>query len=270
MIAGLSVQAKLLVLFACLGALGALGYLYLGGVALAVELALGLLAMALLVNRWRPRVPDYSAQLRDLQALSNLTPALGDLYFPFTGMAMEPSTLRDLLAYIQCQGARQIVECGAGVSSILIARVLSQGGEGLLVSIEQHAAWAEKVRLAAAAEGLTEWLTVVTAPIEYAPELGQEWYALEPVRTAVQRLGPIDMLIVDGPISVDASTRYPALPVFAGLLRRGAVVVLDDACRDAEAQVLQRWREAYACDLSMIYSQRGQAWLTLHDDQRSS
>lgn len=268
--ARLPVQVKLLALFMCLGALGALGYLYLGGIALAVELALGLLAMALLSNRWRPRVPDYSTQLRDLQALANLAPALGDLYFPFAGMAMEPSTLRDLLAYIQCQGARHIVECGTGVSSILIARVLRQGGEGHLVSIEQHPAWAEKVRLAAAAEGLAEWLTVVTAPVEYAAEIGQEWYALDPVRAAVQRLGPIDMLIVDGPISVDASTRYPALPVFRGLLRHDAVVVLDDAHRDAEAEVLRRWREECACDLSMAPSQRGQAWLTLHDEQESS
>jgi hypothetical protein len=73
--------------------------------------------------------------------------------------------------------------------------------------------------------------------------LGEEvflWYDI----SDPDSIGPVDLLVVDGPpSSTGPLARYPAVPFFQSQLGPGAIVVLDDANRKDEKAVMQRWCE---------------------------
>lgn len=178
-----------------------------------------------------------------LQALQSL----GGRYLPWTSGAMQPGGLLAILNEIVLGSRGRIVECGSGVSTVFIARLLAQRG-GSLISLEHDPGWATVVERELAAEDLSEHARVMLAPLEPHPLAlgGGGWYPAAAAESAAQALGSIDLLIVDGPPAdrpeVELS-RYPALGVFQDSLAPGAVVVLDDANRVGESRVLERWAQ---------------------------
>src|SRR5690606_18547556 len=80
-----------------------------------------------------------------------------------------------------------------------------------------------------------------TVEVRHAP-LVARWYEA----SVFADIDTIDLLIVDGPPATTGQlARYPALPLLAERLSPGAVVVLDDAERDAEAEIARRWCEEF-------------------------
>jgi predicted O-methyltransferase YrrM len=161
---------------------------------------------------------------------------------PWSDWALRPEALALLVAEVG-RGRRQIVECGSGVSTIVLARALRDGG-GRLHSLEHDGGWAAFVVAWLEREGLHETATVIEAPLRAHPLAldGTEWYE----QAAVSRLpeSGIELLLVDGPPAGDPGlgrSRYPALPALRDRLSEGAIVVLDDVDRPGEAEVLTAW-----------------------------
>jgi predicted O-methyltransferase YrrM len=158
-------------------------------------------------------------------------------------------SLRDapLAAVLTALDGREVaVECGSGRSTVVIARYLRERGAGSLHSLEHDPAWAQLTRARLAAEGLAEIATVVEAPLgphPLAPD-GCGWYAPWALRSLPA--AGIDLLLVDGPPAGEPAiqrSRFPALPALAGRLAEAAVVIADDAGREGERWVMERWRE---------------------------
>jgi hypothetical protein len=64
------------------------------------------------------------------------------------------------------------------------------------------------------------------------------WYDLK----GLSALDPIDLLVVDGPpFFVGALARYPALPLLWDRLAQDVTILLDDADRPDEREVVRRW-----------------------------
>jgi predicted O-methyltransferase YrrM len=185
---------------------------------------------------------DWTAH--DLHAWQVLRPLLDvGPYLPWSSGAMRASGLVTLCNEIVF-GRSRMVELGAGASTLLFARLLREHG-GTLDAIEHDARWAQWVTDRLAREGLADVARVTLAPLEAHP-LGADglpWYAREPLAEALAG-APVDLLLVDGPPAHERSVRharYPALPALIGYLAEDAVVVLDDAVRDGERDVLERW-----------------------------
>ena len=145
-------------------------------------------------------------------------------------------------------GRTRVVECGSGLSTIAIARLLRELGAGSVHALEHDPEWVALGRKRIAAEGLGELATIVAAPLAGDPLAppGCRWYE----RRALAALpGEIDLLLVDGPPAEPGGpaerSRYPALPLVADRLEEGAVVVLDDGARDGERWVLERWLDEF-------------------------
>jgi SAM-dependent methyltransferase len=141
-------------------------------------------------------------------------------------------------------GRVQVVECGSGRSTIVIARRLRELGRGRVDSLEHDPHWARLTARRIAAEGLGDRATVIEAPLSEHPAAapGCLWYEA----AALERLpaAGVELLVVDGPPAGEPRferSRYPALPALADRLAPGAVVVLDDAGRPGERWVLERW-----------------------------
>jgi len=181
------------------------------------------------------------ADLHAWQVLRPLTEAGG--YLPWSEGSMSPAGLAAVANEVAYAERRTIVELGSGVSTVLLARLAGQLG-GRIWAVEHHPGWAGWVRRSLARDGLGDVATVLDAPLEPHPGAlgGAPWYAA----AALEELPSdgIELLLVDGPPGYGdgmARSRYPALPALSGRLADGALVVLDDAQREGEGQILDAW-----------------------------
>lgn len=180
----------------------------------------------------------------DLHAWQVLRPLLdGAPYLPFSSGAMRASGLVHVCNLIVHGAPEEIVECGAGTSTIVLARLLAQQPHGSLTALEHDPAWARRITQWLEREELTGVARVLLAPLEPG---SSGWYAA----AALAELPvTIDLLLVDGPpadSSASAQARHPALGRLESRLAPGARVVLDDIGRAGEQQVLERWEHETA------------------------
>jgi predicted O-methyltransferase YrrM len=215
---------------------------------------------------WRAKPVAYDKELQQLRAVVNLSPLLNDVFFPFRGWAMEPEALVSILSFIQSNHCRVVVECGSGVSTILIGSLLKQQQTGHLYSLEEDEAWHRSISTVLAERNLEEFVTLACAPLRQSSNLGARamWYAYDQAGTILDSVDHIDLLIVDGPKSAPDATRFPALPFFASLLDERSLVILDDARRSHEQMVLAKWQQDFDLQIDMRPgTSRSQAYVRL-------
>jgi predicted O-methyltransferase YrrM len=153
--------------------------------------------------------------------------------------SLRPEAL-ELVKSLVAEGRHRVVECGSGLSTVTIARSLRALAKGHVHALEHDPHWSATTREALEHEDVTEFATVVDAP------LVDGWY--DPA--ALDRLPErgIDLLVVDGPPAGEPEierSRYPALPALADRLAPEAAVLLDDADRPGERWTLERWRSEF-------------------------
>lgn len=164
-------------------------------------------------------------------------------YLPWTEGALRPAALVEVANEIVLADRREIVELGSGISTVVLARLLRERG-GHLTSLEHDPSWLRLVASQLEGEGLGDFARLVEAPLAPHP-LGLDgapWYATGAVDD-LPATG-IDLLLVDGPPGYGPGmerSRYPALPALADRLAPGALVILDDATRPGEREILTRW-----------------------------
>lgn len=149
-------------------------------------------------------------------------------------------------------GRSRSIECGSGVSTILIARALRDRGGGSLQALEHDREWARSVRRRLAAERLEGFARVIDAPLIEDPlHGGVPWY--EPAAVA-ELEGGADLLLVDGPPGGGEAgaeeARRPALAALATKLAPGCLVALDDANRPGEQRVLADWEARFGIEFA--------------------
>jgi predicted O-methyltransferase YrrM len=189
----------------------------------------------------------------DRDALEVLRPLLdAGGYLPWSEWALRPAALRVVCDEIVYADRREVVELGAGISSVVLGRLLARRG-GRLNAVEHEPAWARVVRSLLEADGLSEAVRLVEAPLEPHPHAldGAPWYAASALDVLPDH---IDLLLVDGPPGNEEGlerSRYPALPALGERLAPGAVVMLDDAGRPGEREILERWGADGAWDFAI-------------------
>lgn len=127
----------------------------------------------------------------------------------------------------------QVLECGSGVTTLVLAALAGQNHYHL-TCLEHDPFWSERVRQVVVAAGLKS-ATILTAELvdygEYA------WYGLpEPLPEH------IDLVVCDGPPGSTKGGRYGLGPMAEGSLTEDSIVLLDDAQRDEERKVAERWQ----------------------------
>ncbi len=175
----------------------------------------------------------------DLHAWQVLAPLQGSSYLPWSEAAMKPAGVLAVLNEVAFAEPALVAECGAGISTLFVARLLRQRGRGRLVTAEHDEGWADWVTRTLRSEGLDDLATVVHAPLA---EDG--WYARAPLEAALGD-DPVGVLVVDGPPAYAPGleqARHPALAFFAPRLAPDAAVLLDDLWRPGEQAVLARWQ----------------------------
>lgn len=194
----------------------------------------------------RKRMEGLRREVGDIHGLVRLQPYTQDLPLPVGGgWALTGDSAAILVREALLCKPRAILELGSGVSTLMLGQVLKRRGDGHLLSIDHDPLWAERTRQQVAYLGLGDFVTVVDAPLK-SQTLGNQsfdWYDIP--TTPLADLGPIDLLLVDGPPqskSIAAAARYPALPMLRQRLSPHALVFVDDASRQTERSMVERWQ----------------------------
>lgn len=175
--------------------------------------------------------------------------------------AASPDLLRFMWDQVMVERRTSIIECGSGISTVLLAQALSQIGMGTVVALEHDQEYADRTTRFLRERGLEKWATVVYAPLKeftYGDEQWQ-WYDRELVPE-----GHYDLAVIDGPPSaIGPQSRFPALPVLYESLLPGAMVILDDFDRDSEQTAGKNWIDLYPdMENSSLRHMRGTLVLT--------
>ncbi len=161
----------------------------------------------------------------------------------FNGWMLPDDALEIVANIIRERRPSLIVEAGSGRSSVVVADVLRETGQGELVTLEHQPEFAIQTRTWLHENTLEDFAEVRYAPLIHHGtdgSLANVWY--DPDKWL--DLEQIDMLIVDGPPGhLSEHARDPALPLLRTRLAPGAVVLLDDTHRRQEREVISHWRE---------------------------
>lgn len=178
----------------------------------------------------------------DILAYQSLKP-LNRRFLPLGGSAVRPAGLETILNDIQVNDRRIITECGAGASTLYIARVLDKRG-GKLFSIEHDKSWMEVVGKMVEEEELDEHVEFIHAPLNDTsfPKSGTSWYNTDTIKKHIDV--SIDLLFVDGPPAYSKDlrwARYPAYPFFQSFLSNEFTIIIDDISRNSTASMVEAW-----------------------------
>lgn len=181
-------------------------------------------------------------QWQALQALERRL-ALDRALPPLRGWAGSPDFLLAITEELDRLQAQCVLECSSGTSTLVIARCLQQQGQGHVYSLEHEPAFAQQTRQLLQVHGLGSWATVVDAPLLSSASGNQPWYSLAGLPA---ELPPVALLVIDGPPGTGAPlARLPALQMLADRLAPAAVVLLDDADRPDEQEIVSRWLQSH-------------------------
>ena len=135
-----------------------------------------------------------------------------------------------------------IVECSSGTSSLVLSQCCRLNQCGYVYSLENGEAFVEQTRQQLDAFLLSDYCDVIYAPLveTQLADLTFQWYELNKLPKL-----EIDLLVVDGPPGfLQKNSRYPAMPLLKNLLAEHCTVFLDDAGREDEKAIVQRWLAA--------------------------
>jgi hypothetical protein len=143
-----------------------------------------------------------------------------------------------------------VLECGSGLSTVLLA--LLAGRRGIAIwTLEHDPHWLGETRRGLAQAGAPPARTCL-APL--VPYHGFVWYAPPGMGTPPPAFG---LVVCDGPPGQTPGGRYGLMPVMRERIRPGAVILLDDAERDSEITMLERWQKGWACSVRVTQTRFG-------------
>lgn len=152
-----------------------------------------------------------------------------------------------LYQYVTTARPEKIIELGSGTSTLVIAAALKQLGKGNFLSFEHDHAYYEKIRVLLQACDLQNHVELLYAPLEKLELAGDSyrWYDL-PYDLIDHMIGreSLDLLLIDGPpAATNRHARYPAMLRLRDYCNDSTAVLLDDAGREEEQEILARWIE---------------------------
>ena len=156
------------------------------------------------------------------------------------GSAISPDFASILIFLYEERKPVNIVECGSGVSTILLS-YLVKGTDAKILSLDHLKKFADIT-----AQNLREHKSGNNVKVLFSDlkeykikDRLYNWYDLDKVKNMPSN---IDMLIIDGPPrNLNKNVRYPALALLYDRLAENCVIILDDADRKDEKEVVKRW-----------------------------
>jgi len=148
-----------------------------------------------------------------------------------------------------------ILECGSGLSTLVLG-LLAQP-RGLEVwTLEHDPDWAQKVSRILASHGVTS-VRLLRVDLKHFGDYS--WYDVP----LAEMPGGFSLVVCDGPPGSTPGGRYGLLPVMRSRLAGGCRILLDDAGRIDERDILRRWATEAGADYRLAGDIKPYGVLTL-------
>ena len=135
-----------------------------------------------------------------------------------------------------------ILECGSGLTSIVMGLLAGRRGVEIW-SLEHYPEWRTRVMSAVRRSNVPN-VQICLAPLQSFGDF--QWYS-PPLQ---EMPSEFQLVVCDGPPGDTIGGRYGLLPVMRERLSKDVVILLDDASRPGEAEVLQRWMSETNLEMS--------------------
>ena len=145
--------------------------------------------------------------------------------------------------------AGPVLECGSGATTILLG-VLCAKREIEVWSLEHSPEWQARIVELLERSGISG-SGVCSAPLVEYGEF--DWY--DPPLAKLPK--NFALVICDGPPGSTKGGRYGLLPVMNDRLGSGSYVLVDDAGRPAEAEMIERWEREFQFETETFNAQGG-------------
>jgi hypothetical protein len=147
-----------------------------------------------------------------------------DVFYP-VGAAASYSLLYLLTRAMSELPVKCVVEMGSGQSTVLVDKLLPEGGSHQ--AYEQDADWAARIG------ARLQRSRVQHSPLAQTTHEGQSYAGLSGVRPEA-----FDLLLVDGPNGTDHLSRFDCVPLVAAHPGKEFMVIIDDADRPGEQETV--------------------------------
>lgn len=192
-----------------------------------------------------PELKHHSKKADDIYSMSILKPLLTDLpYLPFNGGALRPICIAYILNEIIINQRKKILEFGAGLSTILMARLIKRNNLDVkIVTVEHNKEWVSIIEGYLKNEDLLPHVSIIQADLkEMETPLGKvNWYDYETVLKGVENK-KFDLITIDGPPANGRKIRYSRFPAFINMhvfFEEDFCLILDDANRKGERKIIK-------------------------------
>ena len=128
-----------------------------------------------------------------------------------------------------------ILECGSGLTTLLLGQLAGRR-KVQTWSLEHNPLWHQRVSSALRTHQI-DGVDLCLSPLRNYE--GFNWY--DPPLGALP--SEFSLVICDGPPDLANGGRYGLLPVLGSRLKKGAVILFDDAREPGQPEVLRRWSE---------------------------
>lgn len=174
------------------------------------------------------------------------------------GWAASPDFLCKIAVAALSAKELRVVECGSGLTTLVLARCAQMKGRGHIISLESDEFFAESTLQELRKLGLAEYAEVFYAPLaEVTLENGTfKWYDLADISIPEE----LDLVVVDGPpVTPDnPMSRYPAFPILGARLIADGRLLFDDVKRAEDSKMLRSIKESDSSFLCQMHdTERG-------------
>jgi predicted O-methyltransferase YrrM len=167
---------------------------------------------------------------------------------PTRGWHLRAEAMKLLAGIVAEAGPRLVLELGSGSSTVLLAsQCRSAGGGARVVSVEESPFFAARTRRLLRRHNLLDWVSLVVSPVVGTRIGSWRGYCYELPDSAIAAVmegARADLVLIDGPMSAwtrRGDCRYGTLPLIRRWLADRALVIVDDAHRRGERDIIARW-----------------------------
>lgn len=164
--------------------------------------------------------------------------------------SLDNAALAELDVYLWSRKPKVVVECGSGVSTLVLARY-AQSNDAKVVSLEHDARWANHTGQLLFKLGLQHCIDLRHAPLSEAPD---PWYQTD-------LPDGIEFVLIDGP-PLALGGRAATFPALQPHLADDWEVWLDDADRPEEQAALKKWKKMSSIKVSTTNIPKGLTVIT--------
>lgn len=161
-----------------------------------------------------------------------------------TGWAASANLIKLIMEILFETKPNNTFELGSGLTTVIIGHCHKKIGKGKLIALEHDKQHMERTQVMVNTHKLNDFVTIVFAPLKEYQINGQKWLWYDDNILKTIKTNSIDFLFIDGPPGyLQPLSRYPALPLLQKYIKDSAIAVMDDANRDSEKEIMQKWQD---------------------------